>query len=109
MDTAKVLSEIDPDYVGALTVMLVPGTPLHERFKNEQFELPDTFGFLQELGIIIAHSKFTNCFFTSNHASNYLPVRARMPEEKERTLEIIQNIIKSGDTRRLRPEYMRGL
>ena len=109
IDTAKVLSEIDPDYVGALTVMLVPGTPLHERFKNEQFELPDTFGFLQELGIIIAHSKFTNCFFTSNHASNYLSVRARMPEEKERTLEIIQNIIKSGDTRRLRPEYMRGL
>lgn len=29
-DTAKILTRIDPDYVGALTVMVVPGTPLYE-------------------------------------------------------------------------------
>ncbi len=109
MDTAMILSEIDPDYVGALTVMVVPGTPLYERYQAGQFVLPDAFGFIQELGMMIAGSNFTNCFFTSNHASNYLPIRARLPEEKERTLAKIRGVIESGDFKRLRPEYMRGL
>ncbi|MCX5856850.1 MAG: radical SAM protein [Deltaproteobacteria bacterium] len=108
-DTAKILTDIDPDYVGALTVMVVPGTPLYEDYVKGVFVLPDTFGFLRELEIMVAHSDFTNCFFTSNHASNYLPIRARMPEEKEKTIHMIQHVIQSGDNRRLRPEYLRGL
>jgi hypothetical protein len=89
--------------------MVVPGTPLHEDYISGRFVLPDTFGFLRELEIMIAHSDFTNCFFTSNHASNYLAIRARMPEEKEKTVYMIQNVIQSGDNRQLRPEYLRGL
>lgn len=108
-DTAKILTDIDPDYVGALTVMVVPGTPLYEDYVKGVFVLPDTFGFLRELEIMVAHSDFTNCFFTSNHASNYLPIRAKMPEEKEKTIHMIQHVIQSGDSRRLRPEYLRGL
>ena len=108
-DTAGILTEIDPDYVGALTVMVVPGTPLYEDYTGGRFVLPDTFGFLRELEIMIARSDFTDCFFTSNHASNYLPIRARMPGEKDRTVRMIRHVIQSGDSRRLRPEYMRGL
>jgi radical SAM superfamily enzyme YgiQ (UPF0313 family) len=109
LDTARILTDIDPDYVGALTVMLVPGTPLHDDYKAGRFVLPDTFGFLRELELMIAHSNFTNCFFTANHASNYLPIRARMPAEKEETLRRIREVIAAGDKTRLRPEYMRGL
>ena len=108
-DTASILTEIDPDYVGALTVMVVPGTPLYEDYIGGWFVLPDTFGFLRELEIMIAHADFSNCFFTSNHASNYLPVRARMPEKKDETVRMIRHVIQSGDNRRLRPECMRGL
>lgn len=108
-DTARILTEIDPDFVGALTVMVVPGTPLHEDHVSGRFVLPDSFGFLRELEIMVARTDFTNCFFTSNHASNYLPIRARMPQEKEKTLGMIRQVIQSGDNRRLRPEYMRGL
>jgi len=109
LNTAKILTEIDPDYVGALTVMVVPGTPLHEEYMSGNFKLPDTFGFLKELGIIIANSDFTDCFFTSNHASNYLPVRARLPREKDETVSLIYNVIKSENENLLRPEFMRGL
>lgn len=108
-DTAKVLTEMDPDFVGALTVMVVPGTPLHDEQVAGTFELPDQFGFLEELRTMIAESNFTNCFFTSNHASNYLPLRVRLPEEKERTVRLIDDVIRSQDRRILRPEYLRGL
>ena len=109
LDTARVLTEIDPDYVGALTVMVVPGTALHEERVSGKFELPDKFGFLEELGIMVAKSDFTDCFFTSNHASNYLPIRARMPQEKNETTSLIQRVIESSNNKMLRPEYMRGL
>ena len=108
-DTASILTEIDPDYVGALTVMVVPGTPLYEEQAAGTFVLPDTFGFLEELGIMIAQSNFTDCYFTSNHASNYLPVKARMPQMKDETVRAIQNVIATKNKRILRPEYMRGL
>lgn len=84
LDTARILTEIDPDYVGALTVMVVPGTPLHDDYLTGRFVLPDTFGFLRELELMIANSTFTNCFFTANHASNYLPIRARLPGKRKR-------------------------
>ena len=109
LNTARILTEIDPHYVGALTVMLVPGTPLHEDYVSGTFVLPDRFGFLEELGIMAANSAFTNCFFTSNYASNYLPIRARMPKEKDETVRLIYNVIQSRNRGALKPEYMRGL
>jgi radical SAM superfamily enzyme YgiQ (UPF0313 family) len=109
VDTARILTDIDPDYVGALTVMIVPGTQLHDEQMSGEFQLPDTFGFLEELRLMIEHSDFTDCFFTANHASNYLPITARMPGEKEKTLETIKRVINSRDRGRLKPEYLRGL
>ncbi len=109
VDTARVLNEMDPNFVGALTVMVVPGTPLYEQYRSGEFILPDTFEFIRELETMISRSDFNDCFFTSNHASNYLPIRARLPIEKEKTLETIRQVLESGDKRRLRPEFLRGL
>lgn len=107
--TARILTEIDPDYASALTLMIIPGTPLYDDWIAGRFIPPDPFGFLHELVGIIANLQLTDCFFTSNHASNYLPIRARLPIEKEKTLRRIADIIERGDRNLLRPEYLRGL
>jgi len=109
MDTARILTDMDPDYVGALTLMLVPGTELYDDYKAGKFVLPDKFGFLRELYLIIANSNFTNCFFAANHASNYLPIRANLPEDKEKILTMISSVIDTRDLNRIRPEYLRAL
>lgn len=109
LDTAAILTEIDPDFVGALTLMLVPGTPLHDDYAHGRFVLPDTFGFLRELLLILEHASFTKCYFTSNHASNYLPVRARLPIEKDKTVRMIEQILQTKNSANLRPEYLRAL
>jgi radical SAM superfamily enzyme YgiQ (UPF0313 family) len=108
-DTARILTDIDPDYAGVLTVMLVPGTPLHDEARAATFVLPGTFDLLKELLVIIENSRFSNCFFTANHASNYLPIRARMPRDKEKIVRLIEEVIRRGDPSALRPEFMRGL
>ncbi|MFZ1035977.1 MAG: radical SAM protein [Smithella sp.] len=108
-DTAKILTDIDPDFASALTLMFVPETELYEDYLAGRFVLPDKFGFIRELYLMIAESNFTNCYFTSNHASNYLSVKAYLPREKEKILEMISSVIKEEDLSRIRPEYLRGL
>jgi radical SAM superfamily enzyme YgiQ (UPF0313 family) len=109
IETAKVLTAIDPDYVGALTLMLIPGTPIYDDFRLGKLEKPDQFGYLRELSLIISHAEFTHCFFTANHASNYLPIRANLPEDKEKIVNMLNHIINAADKSILRPEYLRAL
>lgn len=109
LDTASLLTQMDPDYVGALTLMLVPGTPLYDDYRAGRFVLPDKLVYIRELHDMIAHADFTDCYFTSNHASNYLPIKARLPRQKEKVLKTIAAVIDQKDESRMRPEYLRGL
>lgn len=109
VETAGILSEMDPDYIGALTLMLVPGTTLYEEYRSGKFHLQDPIGYLRELGTIIGGVRLTNCFFTSNHASNYLPLRVRLPQDREQALRVIGQVVQTGDGRQLKPEFLRGL
>jgi radical SAM superfamily enzyme YgiQ (UPF0313 family) len=105
--TGELLSAMDPNYVGALTVMLVPGTPLYEEHRKGEFQLPDEKELLQELREMIAHTNLSRGLFFSNHASNYLPVKAKLPKGKQEALDLIDAALK-GDVG-LRPEWMRAL
>lgn len=107
--TAKVLSQIDPQYAAALTLLLVPGTPLYEDWKKGRFPLTSPFESLEELKLIIENSEFTNCFFSSMHASNYLPIRGKLPQEKEGMLRELEEILARREESLLRPEFMRAL
>ena len=62
---------------------------------------------LAELPTIIAHTELTRGLFLANHASNYLPVRARFPRDKAAVLASIDSAL-AGDTA-LKPEWSRGL
>jgi radical SAM superfamily enzyme YgiQ (UPF0313 family) len=108
-ETAKILMEMDPDYVGALSLILVPGTKMHKDFVEGRFRLPDPFGLIEELKIMIEDSSFTHCVFRSNHASNYLPVKATLPEDKKEILAAIDRVLQSRNKTMLRPEFLRAL
>jgi radical SAM superfamily enzyme YgiQ (UPF0313 family) len=108
-DTGKVLSGMDPDFVGALSLIVVPGTPIEKEIRTGKLVLPTPFGLVQELETMITNCRFTRCFFASNHASNYLPLRIRMPEEKEEALRRIREVLQRKDPALLRPEYLRAL
>jgi radical SAM superfamily enzyme YgiQ (UPF0313 family) len=109
LETAKVLTEIDPDYVGALTLTLVPGTPLYEQWERNEFHPLSPFQSLEELRLIIKNSNFTNCFFSSMHASNYLSVRGKLPQNREMMLRELEVVLATRDPSLLRPEFLRGL
>ena len=107
METGRVLSAIDPEYVGALSLMLEPGTELHRQVQAGAFVLPEPMAVLRELRTIIEHTSLSDGLFHANHASNYLPIRAKLPEEKAQTLALIDAAL-AGNLA-LRPEYLRAL
>jgi radical SAM superfamily enzyme YgiQ (UPF0313 family) len=109
LKTARILSDIDSDFAGALTILLVPGTPLHKDWEESKFTLISPFQSLEELRLIIQNADFTNCFFTANHASNYLPIKARLPRQKAEVLKLIDEVLATRDMSRLRPEFTRAL
>jgi radical SAM superfamily enzyme YgiQ (UPF0313 family) len=104
--TGELVSAIDPDYASALTVILIPGTPLWEEHERGEFEMPDERGLLMEMREMIAHTNVSHCLFSSSHASNYLPIRVWLPEGKQEILGTIDAALR-GEIG-LRPEWMRA-
>jgi radical SAM superfamily enzyme YgiQ (UPF0313 family) len=106
-ETGRVLTAIDPEYVGALSLMLTPNTPLFEASRRHEFALPSPAQMLEELAIMFAATGLTNGYFHANHASNYLPIKAKLPDDKAATLQLIERALKGKVS--LKPEYLRGL
>ncbi|MFH1775827.1 MAG: radical SAM protein [Chloroflexota bacterium] len=107
--TARILTETDPDYVGALTLTLVPGTPLYRDWQQGHFLPVSPFDSIQELKLITENVTFSDCFFSSMHASNYLSIRGRLPREKDRIIRELEGVLAARNPYSLRPEYLRGL
>lgn len=106
-ETARILNLMQPHQVAALSLMLVPGTPLHRRWQSGEFVLPDARGMLVELREMVAGLELEKGLFLANHASNYLPVRARLPRDKARTLLALDAAL--AGKLALKPEGLRGL
>lgn len=109
LETARILTEIDPDYAGALTLTLIPGTELYQEWDQGEFELITPFASLGELKAIIKNSSFSNCFFSSMHASNYYAIRGTLPRDKDKMLRQLDVLLSRKDPALLRPEFLRGL
>lgn len=105
--TGRVLTAIDPEYVGALTLMLIPGTPLYQDYREGKFFLLEPDEMLSELKTMIAATDLSKGLFHANHASNYLPIRARLPKDKAKTLSLIDEALAGKID--LKPEFLRAL
>jgi hypothetical protein len=106
--TGRILTEMDPNYVGALSVMIVPGTPLSEEEAQGRFVLPAPFELIEELRTMLTQTHMHGLFF-SNHASNYLALKVRMPKDKGDALRIIDEVLAKRNPALLRPDYVRAL
>ena len=98
---------MNPPYVGALSLMPVEGTELYERLTSGDFQLVDPRKMLDELKIMLEHTDLRPGTFYANHASNYLPLRVRLPQDKTSALSLIDSALRGQIP--LTPEWMRGL
>jgi radical SAM superfamily enzyme YgiQ (UPF0313 family) len=105
--SARLATAMDPKYLSALTLMLIPSTPIHRLAERGDFELPSVDGLLRELRIIVAETSPSDAIFRSNHASNYLPIGGRLPRDRDVILQQIDAAL-AGDMP-VQAEWSRGL
>jgi radical SAM superfamily enzyme YgiQ (UPF0313 family) len=105
--TADLVTAMDPAYFAALTVTVVPGTPLAQLRAKGRFEVPAVPDLLRELRTIIDHARPTDAMFRTNHASNYLPLAGRLPRDRQRIVSVIDAALDGRIP--LRAEAHRGL
>ncbi|KEI01085.1 B12-binding domain-containing radical SAM protein [Clostridium botulinum] len=104
-ESARVISAINPDYLGILTLMIEPGTEIYNKIENNEMTLLNPKEVMVETRELIKNLDVNNCIFRSNHASNYAPLAATLGEEKERLLRELDSIIGSDYT--FKDEYFR--
>jgi radical SAM superfamily enzyme YgiQ (UPF0313 family) len=105
--TARLVTEMDPEFFAALTVTVVPGTPLAQLRARGRFEVPPVPDLLRELRTMVDLARPTDATFRTNHASNYLPLGGRLPRDRERIVRTIDAALEGKI--RLRAEGARGL
>jgi radical SAM superfamily enzyme YgiQ (UPF0313 family) len=108
MDSASAVNRMNPRYLSALTLMLLPGTSLYQKYRKGEFEIMNPTSILEELRLFLENLEVEgDCIFRTNHASNYLPIGGKLPRDKERMLEVIDKGL--SDSSILRPESFRAL
>lgn len=105
-ESAAALNRMAPAYTALLTYIPTPGSPLYDDLQRGAFELPTALESLREIRELIARLECTT-YFTCNHASNYLPLKGRMPEARPPLLALLDGAL-SGELP-IKPEFLRGL
>jgi radical SAM superfamily enzyme YgiQ (UPF0313 family) len=108
IQTGTMISEMEPSYVGLLTLMTEPGAGLYEDIREGRFQLLSPLEVLKETELLLENINVTKtCVFRSNHASNYLSLKGDLPQDKERMLAQLRAAMKNTDM--LKDEMFRML
>jgi radical SAM superfamily enzyme YgiQ (UPF0313 family) len=105
--TAELVTKMDPAFFSALTVTVVPETPLAKLEARGRFKVPEVAALLRELRTMVANASPTRAVFRTNHASNYLPLGGELPRDRARIVALIDAALEGKIP--LRPERSRGL
>ena len=106
-DTARAVSEMKPDYLGLLTLMVEPGTPLEAWVREGSFTLLSPLEVLKETELFLQHVDSEGTVFRANHASNYLTLKGTLNGDRDALLGQIAAALEGR--RDLKPEFLRAL
>lgn len=106
LNSAKVITAIKPEFVGFLTLLLEPGTPMYEQYRAGELDLLTPEEVLDETELFIENVDAEGTVFRANHASNYIPLAGTLNQDKSKILEQIK---RSKQQSNYRPETFRGL
>nr|WP_325184809.1 radical SAM protein [uncultured Oscillibacter sp.] len=107
LDTAAAFNAMNPEYIGMLTLMVEPETPLYTWVQEGSFQLLEPPQVLEETRLLVEHLDSPGSVFRMNHTSNYLSLRGTLNQDRDTMLAEIQRA--EHDLSRLRPESWRGL
>lgn len=95
IETGTMISEMEPSYVGLLTLMVERDVPLYEKIQSGEFQLLSAEEVVAETLLMLKHTNVSKkCVFRSNHASNYVSLRGDLPNDREDMMEMLRRAMK---------------
>lgn len=108
-ETAKVLNEINPDYIRLRSLHVHPIMPLWSKIQDGDFELQTEDEVVEEIGTLIENLRVTS-YLKSDHILNLLmEVEGKLPEDKQKCLNIINEYLSLPDEEKLNFKFGRRL
>ena len=107
IESAKVVSAINPNFVALLTLLVEPNTEIYDDINSGKIKLLTAKEVLDETEIFIKNIDVDKCVFRSNHASNYISLGGELPEDKELLLDLIKEA--KNEEYDLKEEFFRRL
>lgn len=107
LESARVVSEINPDYLGLLTLIIEEETELKKMVERGEFIPLTPHEVMLETKLFLENVNLSNCVFRSNHASNYVSLKGVLKEDKEELIDTIKDILEKDNS--YKSEYFRGL
>lgn len=109
METARVLNEINPDYIRLRSLHVHPIMPLWSKIQDGDFELQTEDEVVEEIGTLIENLRVTG-YLKSDHILNLLmEVEGKLPEDKQKCLNIINEYLGLPDEEKLNFKFGRRL
>lgn len=97
VQSAKVVNEISPHYIGLLTLLVEEGTELYDDVQIGKFKLLTSREVLLETKEFVKKLEVDNCIFRSNHASNYVALGGTLSRDKDMILSQIEEGLMTDD------------
>ena len=91
--TANIINQMQPTDLAAMTYTPVPGTKMYQDIEHGKFHVLNDTECLIETRELVKNLQVPNLHFTSNHASNYVPIDGVLPKDKEAILQILDKAI----------------
>ncbi|HHV72624.1 MAG TPA: radical SAM protein, partial [Clostridia bacterium] len=104
INSAKVLNQINPDFIRLRTFMPFPGTLMHDMYKRGEFGLLTPHEALRETKLFIKNLEGITSWLFSDHISNYWNVYGKLPQDKEKMLKEIDYALTIDESRFRNPE-----
>ena len=108
IQTGSMISEMQPSYVGLLTLMIDPDVPIAEEIRQGKLRLLSPEEVVAETLLLLENTQVEKpCVFRSNHASNYLSLAGTLPGDREHMMGILREAM--DDRGMLKDERFRAL
>jgi radical SAM superfamily enzyme YgiQ (UPF0313 family) len=108
-ETARVLNEINPDYIRLRSLHVHTIMPLWSKIQDGDFELQTEDAVVEEIGTFIENLQVTS-YLKSDHILNLLmEVEGKMPEDKQKCLDIIDEYLSLPDEEKLNFKFGKRL
>ncbi|MDO4869243.1 MAG: radical SAM protein [Bacillota bacterium] len=98
IQTGTMISEMEPSYVGLLTLMIDPSVPMAEDIRSGKLKLLSPEEVMAETLLMLKNTQVSKkCVFRSNHASNYVSLRGDLPDDKEKMMALVRKAMENHD------------